>query len=67
MLRASRKREQLRDLAVALPREAGAARAINFYRQEISRTMAYLGCRSVAELNRDFLDFVGTPHTPAAM
>lgn len=47
--------------------EAGAARALNFYREEISRTLAYLGCRSVAELNRDFLEFVGASHTPAAM
>jgi len=47
--------------------EAGAARTLDFYRQEISRTLAYLGCRSVAELNRDFLEFVGASHTPAAM
>jgi isopentenyl diphosphate isomerase/L-lactate dehydrogenase-like FMN-dependent dehydrogenase len=47
--------------------EAGAARALDFYRQEISRTLAYLGCRSVAELNRDCLEFVGTPHVAAAM
>ncbi len=47
--------------------EAGAARAINFYREEISRTLAYLGCRSVADLNRDCLEFVGASHTPATM
>jgi (S)-mandelate dehydrogenase len=47
--------------------EAGAARALDFYRQEISRTLAYLGCRSVAELNRDLLEFVGPSHTPAMM
>ncbi len=47
--------------------EAGAARAIDIYRQEISRTLAYLGCRSVAELNRDFLEFVGSSHPPATM
>jgi isopentenyl diphosphate isomerase/L-lactate dehydrogenase-like FMN-dependent dehydrogenase len=47
--------------------EAGAARAINFYRQEIGRTMAYLGCTSVSQLNRDFLEFVRSSHPPAAM
>lgn len=47
--------------------EAGAARAIAFYREEISRTIAYLGCCSVAELKRDCLEFVGNAHTPAAM
>jgi isopentenyl diphosphate isomerase/L-lactate dehydrogenase-like FMN-dependent dehydrogenase len=47
--------------------EAGAARALNFYREEISRTLAYLGCRSVAELNRECLEFVGASHMPAAM
>ena len=47
--------------------EAGAARALQFYREEISRTLAYLGCRSVSELNRDCLEFVGASHTPAAM
>ena len=46
--------------------EAGAARAIDFYRQEISRTMAYLGCTSVSQLNRDFLEFVESSHTPSA-
>jgi len=47
--------------------EAGAARALTFYRQEISRTLAYLGCRSIDELSRDCLEFTGTPHKPAAM
>ncbi len=44
--------------------EAGAARAINFYREEISRTLAYLGCRNIAELSRDCLEYVPTPHVP---
>jgi isopentenyl diphosphate isomerase/L-lactate dehydrogenase-like FMN-dependent dehydrogenase len=44
--------------------EAGAARAINFYREEISRTLAYLGCCNIAELNRDCLEYVPTPHVP---
>jgi isopentenyl diphosphate isomerase/L-lactate dehydrogenase-like FMN-dependent dehydrogenase len=47
--------------------EAGAARAIDFYRQEISRTMAYLGCTSIPQLNRDFLEFVASSPTPPAM
>jgi len=47
--------------------EAGAARALTFYREEISRTLAYLGCRTVADLNRDCLELVGASHTPAAM
>ncbi|MCE9642303.1 MAG: alpha-hydroxy-acid oxidizing protein [Betaproteobacteria bacterium] len=44
--------------------EAGAARAINFYREEISRTLAYLGCRNIGELSRDCLEYVPTPHVP---
>jgi isopentenyl diphosphate isomerase/L-lactate dehydrogenase-like FMN-dependent dehydrogenase len=47
--------------------EAGAARAINFYREEISRTLAYLGCRSIADLNRDCIEQVQTPHLPLTM
>ena len=47
--------------------EAGAARVISFYREEISRTMAYLGCRNISELNRDCLEHVQTPHLPLTM
>jgi isopentenyl diphosphate isomerase/L-lactate dehydrogenase-like FMN-dependent dehydrogenase len=47
--------------------EAGAARAINFYREEISRTLAYLGCCNISDLSRDSLDFVQTPHLPLTM
>ena len=47
--------------------EAGAARAINFYREEISRTLAYLGCRNISELSRDCLEHVATPHVPLTM
>ena len=47
--------------------EAGAARAINFYREEISRTLAYLGCRSIDDLNRDCIEQVQTPHLPLTM
>jgi len=47
--------------------EKGAARAINFYREEISRTLAYLGCRNISELSRDCLEHVATPHVPLTM
>ncbi len=47
--------------------EAGAARAINFYREEISRTLAYLGCRNISDLSRDCLEQVMTPHLPLTM
>jgi (S)-mandelate dehydrogenase len=47
--------------------EAGAARSIQLLREEIRRTMAYLGCSSVADLNRDFLDRVPPPHVPSQM
>lgn len=40
---------------VAADGEAGAARAIAILREEIDRVLALLGCRSVAELSRDFL------------
>lgn len=51
----------------AVAGEKGAARAIRFYREEIGRTIAYLGCRSISELNRDVLEYVGTPHPPTTM
>ncbi|MGZ8211686.1 MAG: alpha-hydroxy acid oxidase [Burkholderiales bacterium] len=35
--------------------EAGAARALSIYREEIDRTLALIGCRSIAELDRDCL------------
>ena len=47
--------------------EAGAARAINFYREEISRTLAYLGCCNISDLSRDCLEHVQTPHVPLTM
>ncbi len=47
--------------------EAGAARALALYRQEISRTLAYCGCPTIAQLNRELLDFVPTPHILRAM
>ena len=47
--------------------EAGAARAIRFYREEISRTLAYTGCCNIADLNRDLLEFIQTPHMPLTL
>lgn len=47
--------------------EAGAARAITFYREEISRTMGYLGATSIADLNRDCLEYVPHSKQPIAM
>ncbi|MDH3286319.1 MAG: alpha-hydroxy-acid oxidizing protein [Betaproteobacteria bacterium] len=35
--------------------EAGAARAIAIFREEIDRTLALLGCSGIAALNRDYL------------
>ena len=35
--------------------EAGAGRAIAIFREEIDRVLALIGCRSIAELNRDRL------------
>jgi isopentenyl diphosphate isomerase/L-lactate dehydrogenase-like FMN-dependent dehydrogenase len=35
--------------------ETGAARAITLFREEIDRTLALLGCSSIAALNRDYL------------
>lgn len=39
----------------AVAGEAGAARAIALFREEIDRVLALLGCRSVAALNPDYL------------
>jgi isopentenyl diphosphate isomerase/L-lactate dehydrogenase-like FMN-dependent dehydrogenase len=47
--------------------QAGAARAIQFYKEEISRTMAYLGCNHVSELSRDCLEYVAQSHEPIAL
>ncbi|MBI3936039.1 MAG: alpha-hydroxy-acid oxidizing protein [Betaproteobacteria bacterium] len=40
---------------IAAGGEAGAARALAIFREEIDRVMALLGCRSVAELGADYL------------
>ena len=39
----------------AVAGEIGAARAIEIYRDEIDKLLALIGCRSVAELGREFL------------
>jgi len=46
---------------VAVGGEAGAARAIGIFREEISRMMAMIGCRSVEELGSQYL------HLPPGM
>ena len=43
---------------VAAGGEAGAARALEIFRDEISRVIALLGCRSLAELGPQYLKFV---------
>jgi isopentenyl diphosphate isomerase/L-lactate dehydrogenase-like FMN-dependent dehydrogenase len=43
---------------VAAGGHAGAARAITIFRDEIDRVMALIGCRSVAELGPEHLQFV---------
>ena len=35
--------------------EAGAARAIAFFRDEIDRVLALVGCPDIADLNSDYL------------
>lgn len=55
---------------VAAAGEAGAARAIDMLREETDRVMALIGCRSVADLGRQYLRFVdgeaqrAAQHTP---
>jgi isopentenyl diphosphate isomerase/L-lactate dehydrogenase-like FMN-dependent dehydrogenase len=52
---------------VAAGGEAGAARALDLLREEISRVMALVGARSVAELGPEFLHFTdNTFRRPAA-
>jgi (S)-mandelate dehydrogenase len=44
---------------IAVGGEAGAARAIEIYRDEIDRMLALIGCPSVCALNRDYLAYPG--------
>ncbi|HJQ62975.1 MAG TPA: alpha-hydroxy acid oxidase [Burkholderiales bacterium] len=48
---------------VAAAGEAGAARAIALLRDEVSRVMALVGAREIAELDRSFVEL---PHSPPA-
>jgi len=45
--------------------EAGAARAITIFREEIDRVLALVGCKSVAELNPDYLVLPKNIKSPA--
>ena len=40
--------------------EAGVARAIEILRADLMRTLALLGCESVADLNRSYVDVPAT-------
>lgn len=44
--------------------EAGAARAITIFREEIDRVLALVGCRSIADLNTDYLVLPKTVKAP---
>lgn len=51
----------------AVAGEVGASRCLKFFRDEISRTVAYLGCTRISQLHRGLLERVGTPHPPSTM
>jgi isopentenyl diphosphate isomerase/L-lactate dehydrogenase-like FMN-dependent dehydrogenase len=51
---------------VAADGEAGAARAIAIFREEIDRVLALIGCRSIARLSRDYLAPPEEMHEQAA-
>ena len=46
--------------------EAGAARAIDLFREEIDRVLALLGCPDIGALSRDYLVLPETPPGPVA-
>lgn len=52
---------------VAAGGEAGAARALEIYREEISRVLALLGCCRIADLGPQYLQFVDPHLRPAAL
>ena len=53
---------------VAMAGQAGAARAITIFRDEISRTVAQLGCTSIAQIDRSCVtDLTGRQYTSAAV
>jgi isopentenyl diphosphate isomerase/L-lactate dehydrogenase-like FMN-dependent dehydrogenase len=45
--------------------QAGAARALSIYREEIDRTMAFLGCRNIAEITPAILQLPPRAHAVA--
>lgn len=52
---------------VAVEGEAGASRAVHLLREEIGRTIAYMGCTEIKQLNRDMLVNVPAPQRPLTM
>jgi isopentenyl diphosphate isomerase/L-lactate dehydrogenase-like FMN-dependent dehydrogenase len=52
---------------VAAGGEAGATRALEIFRDEISRNMALLGCRTIAEIGPQCLQFADPMLRPAAL
>ena len=52
---------------VAAGGEVGAARALELYREEISRVLALLGCCGIADLGPQYLHFVDAQLRPAAL
>lgn len=51
----------------AVAGQAGAARAIGLLGQEVSRTMGYVGCNRIADLDRSLLEYVPNQHVPSAL
>jgi isopentenyl diphosphate isomerase/L-lactate dehydrogenase-like FMN-dependent dehydrogenase len=47
--------------------EYGASRVLQFYHEEISRTIAVLGCNEIEQLHRGLLEYIKTPHLPYTM
>jgi isopentenyl diphosphate isomerase/L-lactate dehydrogenase-like FMN-dependent dehydrogenase len=47
--------------------EYGASRVLQFYQEEISRTIAFMGCNQIEQLHRGLLDYIKTPHLPYTM
>ena len=52
---------------VAAGGEAGAARALEIYREEISRVLALLGCCGIADLGPQYLQFADPHLRPATL
>lgn len=52
---------------IAAGGEAGARRALGLFREEIDRTMASLGCRTIADITTECLQFTDTALRPSAL